>query len=154
MRNRLTSYFVSVPQNRKIQRMLSRIASIQLHITKTESEALLLENTLIKEYRPRYNILLRDDKSYPYIRLSNSHDYPGLSLYRGRIEHKHKYYGPFSSAAAVRETLSEIQKVIPVRQCQDSYFSNRSRPCLQHQIKRCSSTCVGKFDLSNYIGEL
>ena len=154
LRNRLTSYFVSVPQNRKIQRMLSRIASIQLHITKTESEALLLENTLIKEYRPRYNILLRDDKSYPYIRLSNSHDYPGLSLYRGRIEHKHKYYGPFSSAAAVRETLSEIQKVIPVRQCQDSYFSNRSRPCLQYQIKRCSAPCVGKVDRSTYLGDV
>ncbi len=154
LRNRLTSYFVSVPQNRKIQRMLSRIANIQLHITKTESEALLLENTLIKEYRPRYNILLRDDKSYPYIRLSNSHDYPGLSLYRGRVEPRHKYYGPFSSAAAVRETLSEIQKVIPVRQCKDSYFSNRSRPCLQYQIKRCSAPCVGKVDLATYRGDV
>ena len=83
LRNRLASYFVSTPQSGKIQRMLSRVASIQVHITKTESEALLLENTLIKEHRPRYNILLRDDKSYPYIRLSDNHDYPGLSLYRG-----------------------------------------------------------------------
>ena len=130
LRNRLTSYFISTPQSGKIQRMLSRVASIQVHITKTESEALLLENTLIKEHRPRYNILLKDDKSYPYIRLSESHDYPGLSLYRGSLDPRNNYYGPFSSAAAVRETLSQIQKIIPVRQCQDSYFRNRSRTCL------------------------
>ena len=154
LRNRLTSYFVSTPQSGKIQRMLSRVASIQVHITKTESEALLLENTLIKEHRPRYNILLRDDKSYPYIRLSDSHDYPGLSLYRGGTEQKNKYYGPFSSAAAVRETLSEIQKIIPIRQCQDSYFRNRSRPCLQYQIKRCSAPCVGKIDRTTYVADV
>ena len=154
LRNRLTSYFISTTQSEKIQRMLSRVASIQVHITKTESEALLLENTLIKEHRPRYNILLRDDKSYPYIRLSDTHDYPGLSLYRGSIDQRNKYYGPFSSAAAVRETLSEIQKIIPVRQCQDSYFRNRSRPCLQYQIKRCSAPCVGKVDRATYLADV
>ncbi|GIS89310.1 MAG: hypothetical protein CM1200mP18_20200 [Gammaproteobacteria bacterium] len=99
LRNRLTSYFVSTPQSGKIQRMLSRVASIQVHITKTESEALLLENTLIKEHRPRYNILLRDDKSYPYIRLSDSHDYPGF-LFIGGQEQKNKYYGPFSQCSS------------------------------------------------------
>ena len=154
LRNRLTSYFISTPQSGKIQRMLSRVASIQVHITKTESEALLLENTLIKEHRPRYNILLKDDKSYPYIRLSESHDYPGLSLYRGSLDPRDNYYGPFSSAAAVRETLSQIQKIIPVRQCQDSYFRNRSRPCLQYQIKRCSAPCVGKVDRSTYLADV
>lgn len=142
LRNRLRSYFGPANLSLRLTRLIAQVADIQLHITNTESEALLLENNLIKAHRPRYNILLRDDKSYPYIRLTVNEEFPGLSLYRGNLKQPGKYFGPFSSASAARETLSQLQKIIPVRQCQDSYFSNRSRPCLQYQIKRCSAPCV------------
>ena len=154
LRKRLRSYFGPASRSARLTRLIAQVADIQLHITNTESEALLLENNLIKAHRPRYNILLRDDKSYPYIRLTIDQDFPGLSLYRGNLKQPGKYFGPFSSAGAARETLSQLQKIIPVRQCQDSYFSNRSRPCLQYQIKRCSAPCVGMISSDDYANDI
>jgi len=150
LRKRLRSYFGETDRSTRLKRLVSQVADIQVHITNTESEALLLENNLIKAHRPHYNILLRDDKSYPYIRLTLNQDFPGFSLYRGSLKQPGRYFGPFSNAGAARETLSQIQKIIPVRQCQDSYFRNRSRPCLQYQIKRCSAPCVGLVEPQSY----
>ena len=154
LRKRLRSYFGATDRPTRLKRMISQVADIQVHITNTESEALLLENNLIKAHRPHYNILLRDDKSYPYIRLTLNQDFPGLSLYRGSLKQPGRYFGPFSNAGAARETLSQIQKIIPVRQCQDSYFRNRSRPCLQYQIKRCSAPCVGLVESQSYSSDI
>ncbi|PSQ93528.1 MAG: excinuclease ABC subunit C, partial [Proteobacteria bacterium SW_6_67_9] len=116
----------------------------------TEAEALLLEHTLIKEHRPRYNVLLRDDKSYPYIYLSTQDDYPRLAFHRGSTQGPGRYFGPYPSAGAVRNTLYLMQKVFRVRQCSDSYFRNRSRPCLQYQIDRCTAPCVGYISREEY----
>ena len=154
LRKRLRSYFGATDRPTRLKRMISQVADIQVHITNTESEALLLENNLIKAHRPHNNILLRDDKSYPYIRLTLNQDFPGLSLYRGSLKQPGRYFGPFSNAGAARETLSQIQKIIPVRQCQDSYFRNRSRPCLQYQIKRCSAPCVGLVESQSYSSDI
>ena len=122
--------------------MMSQVANIDVTVTHTESEALLLENNLIKEYRPRYNVLLRDDKSYPYIYVSDKDKYPRIDLHRGARKKPGRYLGPYPNAGAVRETISLLQKTFRIRQCQDSYFRNRSRPCLQYQIKRCTAPCV------------
>ncbi len=142
LKNRLTSYFRGSGLDNKTIALVSRIADIEITITGSEIEALLLEQNLIKEKRPPYNILLRDDKSYPYIFLSAKDDYPRLSFHRGAKKKSGRYFGPFPSAGAVRENLALLQKIFHVRQCEDSYFSNRTRPCLQYQIKRCSGPCV------------
>ncbi|MEO1079081.1 MAG: excinuclease ABC subunit UvrC [Pseudomonadota bacterium] len=142
LRNRVGSYFRNSGLDAKTVALVMRIRDIQVTVTSTEADALLLEQNLIKAHRPPYNILLRDDKSYPYIYLSSEDQYPRLALHRGRKRRKGKYFGPYPSAGAVRQSLHFLQKVFRVRQCEDSYFRNRSRPCLQYQIDRCTGPCV------------
>ncbi len=150
LKKRLSSYFGATGLRPKTQAMMSHVSAIETTVTNTESEALLLENNLIKEERPRYNVVLRDDKSYPYIRLTKNERFPRLSFYRGSRKEGGRYFGPFPSAAAVRETLAQLQKVFPLRQCEDTFFRNRSRPCLQYQIERCSAPCVDLVDDKTY----
>jgi excinuclease ABC subunit C len=149
LKRRVSSYFSRHDSSPKTRSMVSQIRNIEIAVTNTENEALLLENNLIKELRPRYNILLRDDKSYPYIYLSDD-EFPRLSLHRGRRSKKGRYFGPYPSAAAVRESLNLLQKLFPVRQCEESFYRNRQRPCLQYQIKRCSGPCVELIDRESY----
>jgi excinuclease ABC subunit C len=129
--------------------MIQLICNVEVTVTNTEAEALLLENNLIKQHRPKYNILLRDDKSYPYIFLSQ-HDFPSLSFYRGSKKKEGEYFGPYASVGAVRETLNLLQKTFMVRQCAESFYKNRSRPCLQYQIERCTAPCVNLISEKNY----
>ena len=152
LKRRVSSYFQRAG-NRRIQAMVSRIRDIQIVVTHTEAEALLLENNLIKELKPRYNILLRDDKSYPYIHLSDD-EFPRISFYRGARKDKGRYFGPYPSGGAVRETLYLLQKLFPVRQCENSYYRNRSRACLQYQIKRCTAPCVGLVSREDYMRDV
>ncbi len=152
LKRRVSSYFQRAG-NLRIQTMVSQIQGIEITVTHTEAEALLLENNLIKELKPRYNILLRDDKSYPHIYLSDD-DYPRISFYRGARKDKGRYFGPYPSSAAVKETLYLLQKLFPVRQCENSYYNNRSRACLQHQIKRCSGPCVGLIGKQDYMRDV
>jgi len=149
LKNRVSSYFRSNLVNSRIYSMVKQIRDVQITITNTEAEALLLESNLIKKHLPRYNILLRDDKSYPYIYLSK-HQYPRLTFHRGSRKEKGQYFGPYPSAGAVREALNLLQKLFQVRQCEDSYFSNRSRPCLQYQIQRCSAPCTQEITEQDY----
>ncbi len=141
LKRRVGSYF-SRSLNRRIQLMVAQIEAIEVAVTHTEAEALILENHLIKSLQPKYNVLLRDDKSYPYIYLSDDQQYPALSFRRGARKGKGRYFGPYPSAGATRDTLQLLQKLFPVRQCEESFFLNRSRPCLQYQIKRCTAPCV------------
>ena len=150
LKNRVSSYFRKSGLPAKTQSMMQQMASVEVTVTHTEAEALILENTLIKAHRPRYNILLRDDKSYPYIFLSSEDEFPRLALHRGARRRDGRYFGPYPSAGAVRESLHLLQKTFRVRQCEDSFFRNRSRPCLQYQIKRCTAPCVGLVEPGRY----
>lgn len=150
LRSRLSSYFQKTVDNRKTQALVSHIAQVQTTVTASAAEALLLEQNLIKEHRPRYNIVLRDDKSYPYVYISTSSEYPRLSYQRGARKAPGKYIGPYPSASSVKRSLKLVQKLFRVRQCEDSYFNNRSRPCLQYQIKRCTAPCVNRISPEDY----
>jgi excinuclease ABC subunit C len=155
LKKRVASYFrATATLQPKTQALMNHMARVEATSTHTETEALLLENNLIKEHRPRYNILLRDDKSFPFIHLSTNQAFPRLSFFRGARSGKGRYFGPYASAGATRETLTQLQKLFRVRQCQDSFFNNRSRPCLQYQIKRCTAPCVGYIDEQGYAQDL
>ncbi len=150
LRKRVSSYFRSSGLAPKTQALVKRIHSVEVAVTETEVEALLLEQNLIKQYRPSYNILMRDDKSYPHIFFSTNDQWPRLTLHRGAKRKKGTYYGPFPGVHAVRESMSFLQKTFRVRQCEDSFFKNRSRPCLQYQIERCNAPCVGLITQEKY----
>jgi excinuclease ABC subunit C len=149
LKKRLSSYFRKTGLTPKVASMVKQIDSIDVVITHTEGEALLLENNLIKKFKPRYNILLRDDKSFPYLFLSDE-KFPRLVFHRGARNKQGEYFGPFASVPAVRESLNLLQKLFPVRQCEDSYYKNRTRPCLQYQINRCSAPCVDLITTDEY----
>ncbi len=149
LKKRLSSYFRKDVGHVKTRVLVSHIRAIDVTITHTEGEALILENNYIKKYQPKYNVLLRDDKSYPYL-LITAHKHPKLGSHRGGKRIKGEYFGPFPTAGAVWESLRLMQKLFPIRQCEDSYYRARSRPCLQYQLKRCSAPCVGKISNENY----
>ncbi len=153
LKNRVSSYFKTKQQSLKTAALVEKIANIEVTVTHSETEALLLEQTLIKSLKPPFNILLRDDKSYPYIYLSKQ-GFPRLAYHRGSKKLPGRFFGPYPSAASVRETLGLLQKLFKVRQCEDSFFKNRSRPCLQHQIERCRAPCVGLVAEQDYADDV
>tara|TARA_B110000438_G_scaffold50320_1_gene50836 strand:- start:1159 stop:3006 length:1848 start_codon:yes stop_codon:yes gene_type:complete len=150
LKNRVGSYFRASGLASKTLAMVEKISGIEITVTNNETEALILEQSLIKAHRPNYNIQLRDDKSYPYILLTEQDEFPRLGFYRGSRNIKAKFFGPYPSANATRETLQVLQKVFRVRQCEDSYFKNRTRPCLQYQIGRCTAPCVNLISKEEY----
>ncbi len=154
LRDRVGNYFMASNVDPKVQALVGHIARIEVTLTNSETEALLLEYNLIKEHKPRYNIVLRDDKSFPYVYLPSGHDYPRLVFYRGPRNLPGRYFGPFPSAGAVKETLQSIQKIFRIRNCRDTFFENRSRPCLQHQIGRCSAPCVKLISREDYARDI
>ena len=146
LKKRVASYFGKKPDSPKTRALVRQIQAVDVTVTRTEAEALLLESNLIKQHKPRYNVVLRDDKSYPYLYLSSDDQYPRLSFYRGAKSGTGQYFGPYPSAKSARRTLNLTQKLFRIRQCDDTFFKNRSRPCLQYQIKRCTAPCVGLVD--------
>ena len=151
LRKRVGSYFTrQAGHSPKVRAMALQIADLEVVVTRNENEALILESNLIKELRPRYNVVLRDDKSYPYIYVTLEHEFPRIGFHRGARNGAGRYFGPYPSAGAVRATLNLLQKLFAVRQCEDSFFGNRTRPCLQYQIKRCTGPCVGMVSKDDY----
>ena len=150
LKNRLSSYFTKTQDSPKTRVLVAQIADVQFTVTANPSDALVLEHNLIKEHRPRYNVILRDDKSYPYVYISTRDEYPRVSYQRGSRKRPGKYIGPYPNAGAVKRSLRLVQKLFRVRQCEDSYFRNRSRPCLQYQIKRCTAPCVDLVSENEY----
>ena len=150
LKKRVSSYFQRAHSDAKTASMMPLVADVEVTVTNSESEALILEYNLIKRHKPRFNVVLRDDKSYPYIYVSTKHPFPRLQFHRGARKGGGQYFGPYPSTGAVRKTLNELQKLFLIRQCPDSYFSNRTRPCLQYQIKRCTAPCVGLIDEESY----
>jgi excinuclease ABC subunit C len=154
LKKRVSSYFTRSQQAPKTAAMMALAARVEVTVTNTEAEALLLEYNLIKQHKPRFNVLLRDDKSYPYIYASTNHSFPRLRFHRGPRKGKGRYFGPYPSTRAVRQTLSELQKLFMIRNCSDNFFSNRTRPCLQYQIKRCTAPCVGEISQEQYAEDI
>ena len=150
LRNRVSSYAKSGGHSNRIMRMIAETRKMEFVVTATETEALLLEANLIKQLKPRYNVILRDDKSFPYILIAEDHEAPQILKHRGARKRKGAYYGPFASAMAVNKTLNTLQKAFLLRSCSDSVYDNRTRPCLLHQIKRCSAPCVGMVSTAEY----
>jgi excinuclease ABC subunit C len=150
LKSRVASYFQPSNVQPKVQALIAKTANMEVTITNSETEALLLEYNLIKKHRPRFNVVLRDDKSFPYLHLETKHEFPRLNFYRGSRKEPGKYFGPYPSAGAVRETLQQLQKLFRIRNCNDAYFANRSRPCLQYQIQRCTAPCVGLVSKEHY----
>jgi excinuclease ABC subunit C len=154
LRKRVASYFRAAPRTGKLGLLVRQVRDIEVTVTRSEAEALVLENTLIKAHRPRFNVLLKDDKSFPYIRLDTSHPFPRLAFYRGSRRVAGRLFGPYPNVPAVRSTLRDLQRLFRVRPCEDSYFAHRSRPCLQYQIERCSAPCVGLISEADYARDL
>ncbi len=154
LRDRVGTYFAASNVNPKVQALTAQITAIEVTVTNSETEALLLEYNLIKAHKPRFNVVLRDDKSFPYIHLYVEHEFPRLEFYRGARSDPGHYFGPFPSAGAVRDTLNQLQKLFRIRNCRDTFFANRSRPCLQHQIGRCSAPCVGLISREAYAQDM
>jgi excinuclease ABC subunit C len=150
LKSRVSSYFQPSNVQPKVQALVARTAHMEVTITNSDTEALLLEFNLIKKHRPRFNVVLRDDKSFPFVHLDTEHEFPRLSFYRGSRKEPGRFFGPFPSAGAVRETLQQLQKLFRLRNCEDTYFANRSRPCLQYQIQRCTAPCVGLISKESY----
>jgi excinuclease ABC subunit C len=150
LKSRVASYFQPSNVQPKVQALIGKTANMEVTITNSDTEALLLEYNLIKKHRPRFNVVLRDDKSFPYLHLETNHEFPRLNFYRGSRKEPGKYFGPYPSAGAVRDTLQQLQKLFRIRNCDDTYFANRSRPCLQYQIQRCTAPCVGLVSKEHY----
>src|SRR5580658_6924604 len=153
LKSRVGSYFQPSNVQPKVQALVAKTARMEVTITNSDTEALLLEFNLIKKHRPRFNVVLRDDKSFPYLHLETAHDFPRLNFYRGSRKEPGRFFGPYPSAGAVRESLQQLQKLFRLRNCEDSYFANRSRPCLQYQIQRCTAPCVGLITKEAYAGD-
>lgn len=154
LKKRIASYFVGNNKDIKTSTLVKLISDVEITVTHNEIEAVLLECNLIKKHHPRYNVLLRDDKSYPYILITTEHPFPRIDLYRGKRKKKATYFGPYPSAYAVRETISVLQKIFKLRTCSDSFFATRKRPCLLYQINRCTGPCVGNIDQENYLRDV
>lgn len=153
LRKRVGSYFLRASGNPRIEAMVDQVRRVEVTLAATEDEALLLENNLIKQQNPRYNVMLRDDKSYPYLRITD-HEFPRITFYRGARSGPDQFFGPFASASSVRESLQTLQKLFRLRPCSDSFMANRERPCLQYQIKRCSAPCAGRISTQEYARDL